>query len=84
MPSRTGPGRGKPPRPSTRPPVTLGGRKLTIAWIVADLGISQRTFYRWKKEGTAPETFALPGGGLRVHESVYLAWLEERIQKGAK
>jgi excisionase family DNA binding protein len=60
------------------------GRKLTVAEITKDLGISTRTFYRWKKAGTAPETFPLPGGGLRVYESDYREWLEARSMRGAR
>ena len=65
-------------------PISHRERKLTVAEIVKDLGISTRTFYRWKKEGTAPETFTLPGGGLRIYESVYTAWLEARSVRGAR
>lgn len=64
--------------------VPLSGRKLTVAEITKDLRISQRTFYRWKKEGTAPDTFPLPGGALRVYESVYNAWLQERASRGTR
>jgi predicted DNA-binding transcriptional regulator AlpA len=70
--------------PKSARPVPRSGRKLTVADITKDLGISTRTFYRWKKAGAAPETFPLPGGGLRVHESVYTAWLEERSLESAR
>jgi excisionase family DNA binding protein len=83
-----------PNRKSSRPakagtakpsrPVPHSGRKLTVAEVTKDLGISTRTFYRWKKAGTAPETFPLPGGGLRIYESVYTAWLESRSARGAQ
>lgn len=72
------------PKAKSAPSVSRSGRKLTVAEITKDLGISQRTFYRWKKAGIAPETFSLPGGGLRVYESVYTAWLEERSSRGAR
>lgn len=64
--------------------VSHSGRKLTVAEVVRDLGISTRTFYRWKKAGTAPETLSLPGGGLRIYESVYKEWLEERSSRSAR
>lgn len=64
--------------------VPPSGRKLTVEEISADLQISQRTFYRWKKAGKAPTTFPLPGGGLRVWESDYNMWLQNREKGGAR
>jgi len=70
------------PRKTTGPtstrPKPHSGKKLTVTDITKDLGITRRTFYRWKKAGTAPQTFPLPGGGLRIYESDYRAWLDER------
>jgi predicted DNA-binding transcriptional regulator AlpA len=60
------------------------GRKLPVEDIILDLKISQRTFYRWKRAGKAPQTFPLPGGGLRVWESDYNAWLQSRGRGGAR
>jgi excisionase family DNA binding protein len=85
----------RPPNRKTSRPAKAGtakpnrsvphsGRKLTVAEVTKDLGISTRTFYRWKKAGTAPETFTLPGGGLRIYESVYTVWLESRSARGAE
>lgn len=76
MASRTRPRKTTGPR-STRP-ISRSGKKLTVSDITKDLGITRRTFYRWKKAGIAPETFPLPGGGLRIYESDYRAWLDER------
>lgn len=74
--------RTRAPRQTTT--VTPSGRKLTVEEIIADLGISQRTFYRWKKAGKGPKTFPLPGGRLRVWESVYESWLADRERGGAQ
>jgi len=48
---------------------------LTVDDLIADLHVSQRTFYRWRELGRAPKSFRLPNGDLRCWRSDYLAWL---------
>jgi excisionase family DNA binding protein len=83
-PNRKTSGPAKAGAPISNRSVPRSGRKLTVAEVTKDLGISTRTFYRWKKAGTAPETFPLPGGGLRIYESIYTAWLESRSARGVQ
>ena len=49
---------------------------LSIAEICAELKISRRTYYRWRELRVAPkESLRLPNGEIRVHRSVFAAWL---------
>ncbi len=48
---------------------------LTVADILADLGIPRRTWQRWRELGRAPEAIKLPNKELRIRRSTYDAWL---------
>ncbi|MCC5578995.1 helix-turn-helix domain-containing protein [Microtetraspora sp. AC03309] len=49
---------------------------LTVAQVLDELGVSARTFYRWREIGKAPEGFKLPNGEIRIYRSEFTAWLE--------
>ena len=48
--------------------------KLTIAEVCADLGISRRTFYEWRR-ARRTKCITLPNGSLRIRRSEYQRWL---------
>ncbi|MEV4108131.1 helix-turn-helix domain-containing protein [Nonomuraea sp. NPDC049695] len=49
---------------------------LTVAQVLDELGVSRRTFYRWREIGKAPKGIRLPNGELRIYRSDLDAWLE--------
>jgi excisionase family DNA binding protein len=49
---------------------------LTVEQILDELGVSPRTFYRWREIGKAPAGFKLPNGKIRIYRSEFAAWLE--------
>ena len=50
-------------------------RRLTIAEICADLGVSRSTFYEWRTKGRGPRCIKLPNGDIRVNRGEYERWL---------
>jgi prophage regulatory protein len=40
-------------------------RNLSVADLCERFGVSDTTIWRWRKQGTFPEPFILPGGRLR-------------------
>ena len=56
---------------------------LTVADILADLGIPRRTWQRWRELGRAPEAIKLPNKELRIRRSVYEAWLADLEESAA-
>jgi predicted DNA-binding transcriptional regulator AlpA len=50
-------------------------RRLTIADICADLGVSRSTFYEWRTKGRGPRCLKLPNGDIRVNRAEYERWL---------
>ncbi|MDQ3887220.1 MAG: helix-turn-helix domain-containing protein [Actinomycetota bacterium] len=50
-------------------------RRLTIADICADLGVSRSTFYEWRAKGRGPRCLKLPNGDIRVNRAEYERWL---------
>jgi predicted DNA-binding transcriptional regulator AlpA len=50
-------------------------RRLTIADVCDDLGISRSTFYDWRAKGRAPRCIKLPNGDIRINRSEYERWL---------
>lgn len=53
-------------------------RKLSVADICAELGISPSTFYDWRAKGKAPRCITLPNGSLRVRRTEFERWLDAR------
>lgn len=51
-------------------------RRLTIADICADLGVSRSTFYEWRVKGRGPRCLKLPNGDIRVNRAEYERWLD--------
>ncbi|MDA0635955.1 helix-turn-helix transcriptional regulator [Nonomuraea sp. CA-218870] len=49
---------------------------MTVPEILDELGVSARTFYRWREVGKAPEGFKLPNGEIRIYRSEFATWLE--------
>ncbi|GAB3138171.1 helix-turn-helix transcriptional regulator [Microbispora hainanensis] len=49
---------------------------MTVPEILDELGVSVRTFYRWREIGKAPQGFKLPNGEIRIYRSEFAAWLE--------
>ncbi|MFE6816808.1 helix-turn-helix transcriptional regulator [Streptomyces sp. NPDC057677] len=45
--------------------------------VLAEIGITRATYYRWRNRGYGPEVKRLPNGHLRVRRSVLDAFLNE-------
>jgi predicted DNA-binding transcriptional regulator AlpA len=56
-------------RPSARNPL------LTIAEVIAELGIPRSTFYRWRQLRIGPRSIKLPNGDVRIRRSDLDRWL---------
>ncbi|HEY8114624.1 MAG TPA: helix-turn-helix domain-containing protein [Actinomycetes bacterium] len=56
---------------------------LSVSQVLAELGVSRRTFYRWRELGHAPAMLRLPNGELRVWRSDLVAWLHARREGAA-
>lgn len=55
---------------------------LTVAEIVAMLGVHEQTVRRWIKEDGLPALMFGRRSGYRVREAELMAWLEERYGTG--
>lgn len=42
---------------------------LTVSAVIAELGITRATFYRWRSLGKGPKAIRLPNGKIRVRRS---------------
>jgi len=62
-------------RTSTSGSNSNAARRLTIADICADLGVSRSTFYEWRAKGRGPRCLKLPNGDIRVNRAEYERWL---------
>jgi excisionase family DNA binding protein len=51
-------------------------KRLTIAEVCADLGVSRSTFYEWRAKGRAPRCIKLPNGEIRIRTADYERWLD--------
>ncbi|MDQ3405232.1 MAG: helix-turn-helix domain-containing protein [Actinomycetota bacterium] len=63
--------------------MAVSRRRLTIAEICHDLGISRSTFYEWRAKGRAPRCLKLPNGEIRIRAVEYDAWLDSLEEKAA-
>jgi predicted DNA-binding transcriptional regulator AlpA len=50
---------------------------MTVPDILAVLGISRDTFYKWRQTGKGPHCFPLPNGELRCRLSDFAVWLDK-------
>lgn len=53
---------------------------LTIPQVIAELGVSRATFYRWRSRRRGPASLRLPNGSIRIRRSdldAFLAGCEE-------
>ncbi|MDT0270024.1 helix-turn-helix domain-containing protein [Streptomyces sp. DSM 44915] len=55
-----------------------GDKLLTIPEVLADLGVPESTFYRWRQCKKGPRAIKLPNGSVRIRMSEYLRWLSSR------
>lgn len=53
-----------------------GDELLAVSDVVARLGVSLRTFYRWRELGKAPRAIVLPNRELRIYRSEFEEWLD--------
>ena len=49
---------------------------MSVPDILAALGISRDTFYKWRQTGKGPRCFALPNGELRCRVADFTEWLD--------
>lgn len=74
-----------PPRhfPARRVRSSADDPLLSIPQVIAELGISRATFYRWRSLRKGPASLRLPNGSIRVRRSdldAFLAMCEELNQ----
>ena len=48
---------------------------LTIAEVIAELGVPRATFYRWRQLRKGPRSIKLPNGSVRIRRSELERWL---------
>lgn len=53
---------------------------MTVPEICARLGISRSTFYDWRQARKAPPCLVLPNSQLRVRETDFARWINERME----
>jgi excisionase family DNA binding protein len=58
--------------------MTARTQYLTLDDVCQLLEIARRTFYEWRKKGTAPRCIKLPNGDLRIRQTELERWLETR------
>ena len=73
-------GRVERPSPATGPDPDAdverpGDELLAIAEVIALLGITSSTYYRWRRHRLAPPIIRLPGGQVRIRRSDLHQWL---------
>lgn len=56
------------------------GPLLTVADIVALLGISPDTWTKWRANGRSPRMLRLPNNELRCYQSAFEEWLEGLLE----
>ena len=58
--------------------MTARAQYLTLDEVCQLLEIARRTFYEWRKKGTAPRCIKLPNGDLRIRSTELDRWIETR------
>ena len=56
---------------------------LTIADVIAELGVARSTFNDWRAKGRAPKCLKLPNGELRIRRADLDRWLQGLEESGA-
>ena len=56
---------------------------LTIADVIAELGVARSTFNDWRAKGRAPKCLKLPNGELRIRRADLDHWLQGLEESGA-
>ncbi|MFI5839789.1 helix-turn-helix transcriptional regulator [Catenuloplanes sp. NPDC051500] len=59
----------------TAPEMPRPNALLTLAEVLAELGVPKSTFFRWKAIGKAPKTIKYPNGSLRIRRRDLDAWI---------
>jgi len=62
-----------------------GGREglVTVEEFLELVGVSRRTFNRWREMGTAPQAIKLPNGQLRMRQGDVESWLSDHEESAA-
>lgn len=48
---------------------------LTIAEVIAEIGLPKATFYRWRQLRKGPKSIKLPNGAVRIRRSELERWI---------
>ena len=65
------------PTPPRRQLSSADSRLLTIPQVIAELGVSRATFYRWRSSRKGPASLRLPNGSIRIRRSDLDAFLAD-------
>ena len=58
------------------------GTHLTVADVIAELGVARSTFNDWRAKGRAPKCLKLPNGELRIRRADLDRWLHDLEEPG--
>lgn len=56
---------------------------VTVREFLELVGVSRRTFNRWRELGTAPQAIKLPNGQLRMRQGDVESWLSDHEESAA-
>lgn len=56
---------------------------VTVEQFLELVGVSRRTFNRWREMGTAPQAIKLPNGQLRMRRGDVESWLSDHEESAA-
>lgn len=73
-------------RGRTAPEGRIDGRReglVTVGEFLELVGVSRRTFNRWRELGTAPQAIKLPNGQLRMRRGDVESWLNDHEEAAA-
>lgn len=59
------------------------GGLVTVGEFLELVGVSRRTFNRWRELGTAPQAIKLPNGQLRMRQGDVESWLSDHEEAAA-